>query len=195
LTISPKNYENLEEGLKHIRKSFTKFLRHKYIDERIKAGLYVIETKGTEGNWNIHIHAIIYGRFIDNKVRSKKDSKLVRLFRQSSSREVNIHVSRQNSVGFTLNYMLKYISANKNDFKTSFDLALYISTIRKKRLIHGFGEFYKLKLKTDKICPFCNQEIIYILDQEVIYLIEKDIEPPPNDYGVGISEALPWQLE
>ena len=49
LTISPKNYKDLNYGLSHIKKSFSKFLRHLYIKDRIKAGLYVIETKGEEG--------------------------------------------------------------------------------------------------------------------------------------------------
>lgn len=186
LTISPKNYKNIKEGLKHIKKSFSKFLRHKYLKDRVKGGLYVIESKGKEGNWNIHIHAIIYGRWIDNKVRKEKDSKLVRLFRQSSKTEVNIHITRQNSVRFTLNYMLKYISANKNNFKTSLDMAKYIMATRKKRLIHTFGEFYNIKIKKSKcICYKCNQEIEYIIDLEVVLYVEEkmnELKPPDLEY-------------
>ncbi|MFA5174313.1 MAG: protein rep [Candidatus Pacearchaeota archaeon] len=184
LTISPKNYENLEDGLDHIKKSFSKFLRHKYIKERIKAGLYVIETKGTEGNWNIHMHTIIYGRYIDNKIRNNKNSKIVDLFRESSGREVNIHISKQNSTKFTLNYMCKYISANKDDFETELDLAKYIFQTRKRRLIHTFGEFYKIKIQIKKqICPHCNQPIEYIIDIEVVRVFEENIlksKPPPD---------------
>ncbi len=182
LTISPKNYENISEGLNHIKKSLSKFLRHKYIQDRINAGLYVIETKGEDGNWNIHIHAIIYGRWIDNKIRKEKDSKIVRLFKQSSKREVNIHITKQNSVRFTLNYMLKYISANKNDFKTPLDFAKYMMATRKKRLIHTFGDFYKFKIKKTKyICNKCNQEIEYIVDLEVIsFILETRYKPPPG---------------
>ncbi len=185
LTISPKNYEDLKEGMKHLKQSFSKFLRHDYIKQRIKGGLYVIETKGTEGNWNIHLHAIIYGRSIDNKVRTQKDSKIVRLFKQSSKRRVNIHVSKQGTVRFTLNYMLKYISSNKDDFQTDLDIAKYIVTIRKSRLISSFGYFYKLKVKTSNSeCFICKQEIIFTLDQEVITIIEKEMEkrnkPPSN---------------
>ena len=185
LTISPKNYNNLKEGLKHIKKSFSKFLRHKYLEERIKAGLYVVETKGTEGNWNIHIHAIIYGRYIDNKVRSDKNSKIVSLFRQSSGREVNIHVQKQSSTKFTLNYMCKYISANKDDFKTDLDMAKYIFFTRKMRLINTFGkEFYNIKIKkTCQICNKCHQPIEYIIDFEVVSYLEEAMnkpKPPPD---------------
>jgi hypothetical protein len=184
LTISPKNYTNLSEGLKHIKKSFAKFLRHDYIKERVKAGLYVIEAKGTEGDWNIHIHAIIYGRWIDNKVRTEKDSKLVRLFIQSSGREVNIHIQKQSSSLFSLNYMCKYISANKNDFQTEKDMAVYINCTRKHRLISSFGLFYKCKVPVQPyVCPHCKGIIHFCADQEVISIIERSlIEKAPPDW-------------
>jgi hypothetical protein len=182
LTISPKNYKKLKKGLNHIKKSFSKFLRHNYIKNRIKAGLYVIETKGTEGNWNIHLHAIIYGRWINNKPRNKQDSKIVRLFKQSSKRDTNIHVKRQNSARFTLNYMLKYISVNKNDFRTDFDLAKYIMAIRGKRLVSRFGLFYKHKIIVKKECFICKTPIAFTIDQEVIFIIENVKRPPPDLY-------------
>lgn len=89
LTISPKNYKNLKFGLEDIGKNFSKFRRLKYIKERIKGSLYVIEVKQTwkgqkiydkkgkflyiskEDSWNIHVHAIVYGRFLDNRIRGK----------------------------------------------------------------------------------------------------------------------------
>ena len=197
LTISPRNYENLEEGMDHIKKSFSKFIRHKYIQERIKGGLYVIEAKGKEGNWNVHIHAIIYGRFIDNKVRKEKDSKIVRFFNQSSDREVNIHITKQNSVRFTLNYMLKYISSNKNDFETVLDMAKYMVAIKGKRLIQTFGCFHKIKFeKQICICNKCHQRIEYIIDQEIISIIQKvqsESRSPPR-YSPQLVLCSPLEL-
>lgn len=188
LTISPKNYPNLKQGLDHIKKSFSKFLRHKYLQDRILSGLYVIETKGTEGDWNIHLHAIIYGRWIDNKVRREKDSRIVRLFMQSSNREVNIHITKQSSVRFTLNYMLKYISSNKDDFETDLDMAKYIVAIRKRRLISTFGAFYKCKLKMGKAeCFNCHERIIFTIDYEIILEVEEAQKRPP-DLGYWIHK-------
>lgn len=89
LTISPKNYKSLPEGLKSIRKGFSKFIRRKYIKERIKAGFYIIEAvqvwKGKpifdknghflynaqEDGWNLHIHAVVYGAWLDYRMRGK----------------------------------------------------------------------------------------------------------------------------
>jgi hypothetical protein len=72
LTISPSNYPTLDGAFKDIRKKFTKFLRRKYLKERIKAGFYVIDPKQSpDGTWNLHIHAILYGRWLDYRLRGK----------------------------------------------------------------------------------------------------------------------------
>jgi hypothetical protein len=65
LTISPQNYTNYKEGLKHIRASLKKFFRRDYIKDRIKGGLYVIETTKRGDSWNIHLHLIYVGRRLD----------------------------------------------------------------------------------------------------------------------------------
>lgn len=226
LTISPQNYSNLKEGIAHIKKSFAKFLRHDYIKERVKAGLYVIETKGTEGNWNIHIHAIVYGRWLDNRVRGicpdcgqnlmkydfiskkfycankkcnslnvevNKNSKLVELFKKSSGREVNINIQKQSSSLFSLNYMCKYISSNKDDFLTDKDTANYIMSTRKLRLISSFGLFYKCKIPNPhQICSHCGGEIHYSADQEVLAIVEMSLlksnnSPPPSELSFYLS--------
>jgi hypothetical protein len=213
LTISPKNYTDLDYGLRDIKKSFSKFLRHNYIKERIKAGLYVIESKGGEGNWNIHIHAIVYGRWLDNRVRGEcldcgqnllkydkitkrffcashkcnsqnvlitEGSKLSNLYHQSSKREARVHIQRQGSSLYSLNYMCKYISANKEDFFTDKDTAQYIYSIQDKRLISSFGLFYHCIIPKYPIkCVKCGGEIHFSNDREVIFQIEQDLQSRP----------------
>lgn len=90
LTISPQNYTNLKEGLKDIRKNFRKFLRLKYIKKRMFGSIYIIEAKQQwagqqvyhketgmylytvkQTSWNIHIHAIVYGKFLRNQIKGK----------------------------------------------------------------------------------------------------------------------------
>lgn len=195
LTISPRNYDTLEEGFTHLKKAFSNFLRVAYsknkdgsikelVSDRIQGGLYVIETKGGSGNWNIHLHAIVYGRWIDNKPRRGEDSKIVRIFKATSGRDVNIHVTKQDSARFTLNYMLKYISGNKDDFFTSKDMADYMVYTYRKRLIHTFGSFYGKKFKSlPFLCRECKTEVTFIYDLEVLRLYEDRLligEPPPD---------------
>ena len=224
LTISPANYNNFEEGIEHIKKSFKKFARNNYIKERVKAGLWVIETKtknkfGDSKGWNIHIHAIIYGRRLDNRIRGKcnkckqnllksdynnkkyycannkcnsydvihkKDSRIVEIFKKCSKRDVNIHISKQGSSEYTLNYMLKYISSNKDDFNDGKEIAEYIYHTRKKRLINCFGLFFKLKVKkSENICYKCGCHVSYIVDFEVSELLNGNKPPPDLDKYLG----------
>lgn len=219
LTISPLNYGDFKEGLENIKKSFKKFIRTKYIKERIKAGLFVIETTNTGKKWNIHIHCILYGRRLDNQIRGKcldcgqnllkfdynnkryycsnrkcnslnvkhkQDSKIVQIFKKCSKRDVNIHISRQSSKEHTLNYMLKYISANKYDFSSEEDFAKYIYYTRKQRLVSTFGLFFKFKAKKPQChCFKCGSPIQYLVDWEISELLKENIKKenvkkPPN---------------
>lgn len=236
LTISPQNYEDLEFGIRDIRKNFNKFLRLKYIKERMKGALSIIEIKQTwpgkpqydkkgkflyyhnKWGWNIHIHAIVYGRRIDNNIRGhclkcgqslmkydynnkkyyckacnskqiivKKDSKIVRLWKQSTHQEVTMNVQKQYSVNGTLNYLLKYITSNKEDFNSPRHMALYLKTTHNQRLLSSIGFFYNpevreiLKRHTPLICSKCGSEISCCItfDSEIIELFKKEPEPPP----------------
>jgi hypothetical protein len=71
LTIKPKNYDDLAFGLKDVRSSFRKFIRRKYIKERIKGGFYIIEGTNRSNGWNLHLHVIIFSRRLDNVFRGK----------------------------------------------------------------------------------------------------------------------------
>mgnify|MGYP003969922153 CR=1 FL=1 len=72
LTVSPENFVDLEFGLQTVRKSFSKWLRLKYVKDRLKGGIYGLEAKkSADGSWNVHIHAIIFSRFLDNRIRGK----------------------------------------------------------------------------------------------------------------------------
>lgn len=71
LTISPENYYNLEEGLKHIKQSFRKFYRRKYFRERCDGGFYVVEVTNNGNGWHIHLHCLIYSSRLTNVYQGK----------------------------------------------------------------------------------------------------------------------------
>ena len=83
-----------------------------------------------------------------------------------------------------LSYMLKYVSANKDDFASIEDMALYIKESYKKRLITTFGIFYKIKLeKIPATCYKCREKFEIIRDFEVVqkhdFKQQKRTFPPP----------------
>jgi len=70
--ITPKcsiTFEGYEAGKYHIRDSFNKFIRREYISKRIYGGFSVIEVTNKGKGWNLHIHSIIYSRYLDNTYR------------------------------------------------------------------------------------------------------------------------------
>jgi len=227
ITISPANYGNCKEGLDKVRTYFKKFVRSKYISDRIKGGLYVTESKtknkfGNYEGWNTHIHAIFYGKRLDNRIRGKcldcsqslikfnknlneyscanskcrslnvekkKDSRLVRLFKKISGIDVNIHIAQKGTHKSSLDYMLKYVSANKDDFYSVEDLAEYIFTTRKQRLINSFGLFFNIKVKhPGYTCYICGSPVKFIFDIEIMNMVEEEklklkLRPPDlRDY-------------
>ena len=116
----------------------------------------------------------------------KKNSKIVSIAKRCFKREVNIRVDKLSSINSTINYLLKYVSSNKEDFKSLQSMAQYIMAIRHKRLINVFGCFFKDKIppltKKKQICPKCNQEIEFYYDSQETYdlLNPRTTEPPPN---------------
>lgn len=72
LTIAPEHYSTLEEGLVEIKKAFNRLRHVKYVADRFKAGLCVVETKESKGDeWHVHLHVLVYGRSVDNRMRGK----------------------------------------------------------------------------------------------------------------------------
>jgi len=222
LTISPKNYFNLEEGLKEIRKDLAKWVRHKYLADRIKGGFFVIETKEKEdGTWNIHLHMVIYGRRLDNRIRGqclecnqnllfynrdlkkyycankkcnsmnvvvRDNSKLNQLWIESTGHEAHFHITHLKSASSTLNYMLKYVSMDKENFQSIQSEARYIIATRGKRLVSSFGTFYKIKLpkllNIPRICPYCNKSIELTYNSILVSELLSRESPPPNNPSV-----------
>lgn len=227
LTISPPNYKTFEEGFKDIRKSFNKFVRRKYIKERIKAGFYVIEAKETEKGWNIHIHAVLYGRWLDYRLRGNckdcnqnllrwdkvlqkprcanskcksynverfKDTKIVREWERSANKTAHIYGERVRHIFGAVNYLVKYISVNKDNFTCEKSLAKYIISTSKKKLINGFGLFFRdrKKVKKDKpiyICHKCKKQIKVKFDYIVSKAIFEDRHKPP-EINLNINQFI-----
>lgn len=228
LTISPKNYNNLKFGLEDIRKNFAKFRRLNYVKDRLKAGFYVLETKQKEdGTWNIHIHCVAFGRWLDNRIRGKclncgqnlmkfdrinekyycankhcnsldvvvnQDSKLTSLWRKSIGHDCHMHIKRLNSVDATFDYVLKYVSVNKDDFISVKAMAQYIYTTKNKRLLNSFGLF-RVKIEIPKkffYCNKCGNEAKFKYDLEVVarLLQAKVTKDPPPESPEAVYEIV-----
>lgn len=119
---------------------------------------------------------------LDVEVKNK-DSRLVREFLAASGRACHIDIKQISTHDHLLSYMLKYVSANKDDFASIEDMALYIKESYKKRLITTFGIFYKIKLeKIPSTCYKCKCKVEIIRDYEVIQVLREAQNRPPPIY-------------
>lgn len=169
LTISPENCVDIQQGVKKIQKDVYKFFRLKDLKGKIKGKYMTIEIKKSlDGSFNIHSHFIIYGRWLDNKVRVVgQDSMLVRNYKRCSKGNVIIDIRRLNSYRDCLNYLLKYISVNKNEFESMQDLAYYVYSVKDIRLVSTSGVFYGIKREKNKICWKCGSKRTYKFTNEI----------------------------
>lgn len=235
-SISPLNYIDEKIGIEDIRKKFNKLLRWKYFKDRIIGGLYVIESKqvwkgkpiynrktgeflyiAEEDGFNIHIHAIVYGKKIDNQIRGRcldcnqnlmaydyktkkhycknsrcnsynvvvtnKDSKITRLWKENFKENVIMYVDEGKSRAHSLNYVLKYITEYKDDFKSNLDLAKHITLTYRKRLIFTFGDLFgKIFPKPKLLCSLCESELHFWIGDTEIHKRIKISKPPNNFY-------------
>jgi hypothetical protein len=250
LTISPENYPNnftytkkfpkrktknnvlpkcsiafsgYEAGKYHLRDSFNKFIRRKYIVEgdRIYGGFYVTEVTNKGKGWNLHIHSIIYSRYLNNVCRghcpycgqnylkwNREDKKFycanrkcMRLyegiiitsriqqeFEASSGRKCQqIDISQVKLQSSLLNYVLKYISIEKESFTNIDDCAFYLAKSYGDRQINAFGKFYNFKTQIKQYtflsspfkCPHCGEVVKFSFDSVVNKILKGEYDPPP----------------
>lgn len=59
----------LEAGLYHLVDSFHMLKRRVFFKEKVKGGFYVIECTNNGNGWNLHLHCLIYSRYLNNKYR------------------------------------------------------------------------------------------------------------------------------
>ena len=258
LTISPDNYSDYDEALSDIKKCWKKFYNAPYtyentksgrkrvkerIKDRMSGGFYVVETKtknlqGEHKGWNVHLHVLYSGDYLDNKIRGKcfdcnqsylkkdniskkyycanrkcnslnvkphsEDSKITRIWKKISGRSVNMNIGTKKNSKHCLNYTLKYVSNNKDDFHNDKELAMYVFKTKKVQLITPFGSFYHdekykenkryvckntdcdfevIQKKNPKRCPKCLNELYTrkapkncnTCDHEINYFYDREV--------------------
>lgn len=118
-----------------------------------------------------------------------KQPKLNRMWEESTGTSAHFYISKVNSVKKALNYVLKYVTADKTEFKDENGLAQYINAIHRKRLISPIGNFATAKVKTPPkihVCKKCGFEVTYVFDELEIWNFlykskfkDSSPDPPP----------------
>jgi len=165
--------------IKRLRQSFTKLLHQSYYKRRLSGGFYSIEAKRKVSGWNIHIHVLAEGLYIDQR-RLKRDWYKI----TGDSYIVDIRVAYSAFGGFK--YILKYLSKAPETLGNNQE---YNSAFKGVRLVSGFGTWYKKNLllkKEAKICPTCGCDKWFTEFDLLKYSIKAGNSPPFQDSDANV---------
>lgn len=124
-----------------------------------------------------------------------KKPKLSRIVERVFKRQTNTHISdkfKDKNTGeiyrtrenpkYCLNYMLKYVSSNKDDFDLILDKAFYVLYTKGHRLITTFGRLYNCSVRSLVVykCHSCNSNVNFSTDIQVIteFRNQQEVRPP-----------------
>ncbi len=119
-----------------------------------------------------------------------KESQTAFEFSQSSNRDCFIDISQARSPKVVLNYMLKYLTMDKDSFSNIEDYAHHIANSYKDRQINSFGKFYDFKKQISKNhllqeiprrCKCCGEIMKFQFDWEVSEILANMKNKPPPD--------------
>lgn len=137
---------------KHLNKCGRKLINKLWPKKEGAGALAVIEVGN---NHNLHLHSLVYGRYVPQGVISNLWLKITK-----DSRIVHISAVRKKKQG--INYLLKYITKPpKSDDPVG--QALYLDVILGLRRIHTYGILYNCKIskKESTPCPLCSGKLTY----------------------------------
>lgn len=147
LTLTLPTTKDLTKArVRFIRASFSKLRRRRYVEARMKGGLYSIEIKKSRCRWNIHIHALVTGSYMHQ-------AEISRLW-QKITGAVIVDIRKAWGIVNGLDYILKYI-AKPPIFRDISDQDAYRKSMKGFRLIQDFGNLFRTTTKTRFYCPDC----------------------------------------
>lgn len=157
LTLTIPNSSKLKSAHETLVKSFRKLRQRQFWINKVAGGCYVIETTGRPGNWHVHLHAIIYSRFLPVRTLSKQWSKC------SPGRIVHI---KNIPLSALLNYVTKYVCKSTLSVTDQFAASKELSG---SRLFQPFGTWQAYCESAPKFryeCPICHNTH-FILERRI----------------------------
>lgn len=166
LTIKREGELKAQLGLLH--RGSKKLFKHFWGDDK-RAGAFAALEIGPKGG-NVHVHMIVYGRYVDQAAISNYWRKLTDNYIVWVKR-----VSAEQAISEGIKYCTKFAKSNDaNDFVLSNDdlLALHLA-LKGKRRVWAWGKFYGLAddIEQDEppaaACPECSHRLAWSSRAEV----------------------------
>ncbi len=153
LTLKKSEIDTLScKEIRFLNQSARKLINTLYSKKKGCGALAIMEVGKS---FNLHIHALVYGFFIPQKLISDLWFRIT-----GDSQIVDIRVIK--SPKKAVFYILKYIN-KPPEFESPEMMALYFDSIVGIRRIHKYGEFYNYPLckKEPFPCPLCGSKLLF----------------------------------
>jgi len=192
--VSIKNVDNLKEGVKKVRRCFTKLRHRNYYKPKIRGGIYGPQGKpGKDGKWKVHLHFLYEGSFIPQDRLSEDWKKIT-----GDSFYVwieDVHNPRK-ALEEVLRYVTQGVEPDDEEW-TGESLVDFVLALSDVRLVQAFGSFLgNTAERTRLVCRECgyaffrrlslNGGIILSYPEQKVLREFKRTRPPP-------SVSLTWK--
>lgn len=156
LTLSISNASDLKEQSRVLLRAFRRLRQRQYWKSKVTGGTFVLEVKGSPGNWHIHIHAIICSKFMSYK-------RLLKLWMKvSGGRGCHLKTIKKSVI---IGYITKYVTKSGLPVIAQIDASL---ALKNTRLFNPFGTWFALNRlikRVNFVCPTCGEVSWYMTRQ------------------------------
>jgi len=158
LTLTIRNRRDLCGMLRHLSKSFRRLRQRRLWRNHVEGGAFVFEVTSKDGYYHVHIHCIIYARFIEWQ-------SLLKLWIDTSGGR-GVYIQRIPQSQIVL-YLTKYMSKPSCSPDIMQDVQEGLTGLR---LFSPFGTWYALNktyIDVKPGCPVCGKH--YFLPFDLLY--------------------------
>lgn len=147
LTLTLKNIPDGQMTrwhIKRLREAFSK-LRYRF-KGAIQDGFYIIQATNCGEGWHLHVHVLYRGKYVSKAAISEA-------WREITKGSYIVDIKRVERFQKALQYLLSDFSGKPRVREQ--DVETYNRVFHGCRLVQGFGEYSKIKLRVPFRCPVC----------------------------------------
>jgi hypothetical protein len=147
LTLTLANIPDCQIARWHItrlREAFSK-LRHRF-KPAIQDGYYIIQATNSGAGWHLHMHVLYRGGYLSKSAISKAWNEITK---GSYIVDIKLVERYQKALQYLLSDFRGKPRIREQDYK------IYNQLFHGSRLVQGFGEYSKIKLRVPYRCPAC----------------------------------------
>jgi hypothetical protein len=158
--------------VKRLREAFSK-LRYRF-KFAIRDGFYIIQATNSGTGWHLHAHVLYRGGYVPKEAVSKAWCAITK---GSYIVDIKLVENYQKALQYLLSDFRGKPRIREQDFE------IYRRLFFRSRLVQGFGEYAKTKLRTPYHCPVCGDcswiLLEVLLGEKVRFRSDFYGEPPP----------------